>query len=136
MKLENNGFHSLEQVQGQYFSRMPVRRSNTAAAEGQSFREILEQATGAEKAVKFSKHAAGRLSTRNIELTDKQIERLNEGARKAEAKGIQDSLVIIDSLAFIVNVPSSTVVTAMEMREQQSEAQENIFTNIDGAVVI
>lgn len=131
MKLENNGFHSLEQVQGQYFSRMPVRRGNTST-EGQSFREILEQATGAEKAVKFSKHAAGRLSTRNIELTDKQIERLNEGARKAEAKGIQDSLVIIDSLAFIVNVPSSTVVTALE----QSEAQENIFTNIDGAVII
>ncbi|MBE5851669.1 MAG: flagellar protein, partial [Lachnospiraceae bacterium] len=34
--------------------------------------------------------------------------------------------------AFIVNVPSNTVVTAME----QSETQDNIFTNIDGAVII
>ncbi|HPF29605.1 MAG TPA: flagellar protein, partial [Lachnospiraceae bacterium] len=38
----------------------------------------------------------------------------------------------VDSLAFIVNVPNSTVITAMD----QSETEENIFTNIDGAVII
>jgi len=131
MKLQNSGFHSLEQVQGQYLNKpgTPVKKVNT---EGQSFQEVLSKVSGAGKEVRFSKHAAGRLSTRNIELTDGQMERLNEGARKAQAKGIQDSLVLVDSLAFIVNVPSSTVVTAME----QSEAQENIFTNIDGAVII
>ena len=51
---------------------------------------------------------------------------------KANAKGIKDSLVLIDKLAFIVNVPSNTVVTAMD----QSETSENIFTNIDGAVIV
>jgi flagellar operon protein len=40
--------------------------------------------------------------------------------------------VIVDSLAFIVNVPNQTVVTAMD----QSESIDNIFTNIDGAVII
>lgn len=100
--------------------------------EGPSFQEVLDQVTGAGREVRFSKHAAGRLSTRNIELTDRQMERLSEGVGKAEKKGIQDSLVLVDSLAFIVNVPSSTVVTAME----QSETAENIFTNIDGAVII
>lgn len=131
MKIQTNSFHSLEQVQSEYLNQMP--KTSAAKQPGSlSFQEILEQASGTEKEVRFSKHAAGRLNTRNIELTDGQMERLNEGAKKAQAKGIRDSLVLVDSLAFIVNVPSSTVVTAME----QSEAQENIFTNIDGAVII
>ena len=131
MKIQRNSFHSLEQVQNEYLNqnlRTPAVRQEGSL----SFQDILEQASGAEKEVRFSKHASNRLNTRNIELTDGQLERLNEGTKKAQAKGIKDSLVLVDSLAFIVNVPSSTVVTAME----QSEAQENIFTNIDGAVII
>ena len=131
MKIQTNSFHSLEQVQNEYLNQNPktpaVKQTGSL-----SFQEILEQASGIKKEVRFSKHAMGRLNTRNIELTDGQMERLNEGAKKAQEKGIKDSLVLVDSLAFIVNVPSSTVVTAME----QSEAQENIFTNIDGAVII
>ena len=55
-----------------------------------------------------------------------------DGVEQAHAKGIKDSLVLVDSLAFIVNVPSKTVVTAMD----QTETQSNIFTNIDGAVIM
>ena len=58
--------------------------------------------------------------------------RLEDGVEQAHAKGIKDSLVLVDSLAFIVNVPSKTVVTAMD----QTETQSNIFTNIDGAVIM
>ncbi|MFR4382765.1 MAG: flagellar protein, partial [Roseburia sp.] len=43
----------------------------------------------------------------------------------------KESLVVVDSLAFIVNVPSRTVVTAMD----QNESENNVFTNIDGAVI-
>lgn len=39
---------------------------------------------------------------------------------------------MVDSLAFIVSVPNQTVITAMD----QTEADENVFTNIDGAVII
>ena len=74
----------------------------------------------------------GRLADRNIELSDSQLERLESGTRKAEQKGIRDSLVIVDSLAFIVNVPNQTVVTAMD----STETKENIFTNINGAVIM
>lgn len=131
MKVQTNGFHSLEQVQNEYLNRKPA--APAVKEQGSlSFQDILEQASGVSREVRFSKHAMGRLNTRNIELTDGQMERLQEGTKKAQAKGIKDSLVLVDSLAFIVNVPSSTVVTAME----QSEAQENIFTNIDGAVII
>ncbi len=101
-----------------------------------SFEEILQkqqiQGTSAKEAVKFSKHAANRLNDRKIELTEKQLERLNDGTKKAGQKGIRDSLVLVDQLAFIVNTKSNTVITAMD----QTEADENIYTNIDGAVII
>lgn len=72
------------------------------------------------------------MADRNIELTTGQMERLQEGAQKAQMKGIRESLVIVDQLAFIVNIPNNTVVTAMN----QQDAAENVFTNIDGAVII
>ncbi len=101
-----------------------------------SFGEILHkqqsQGTQAAEAVRFSKHAANRLSDRKIELTNEQLERLNDGTKKAGQKGIRDSLVLVDQLAFIVNTKSNTVITAMD----QTEADENIYTNIDGAVII
>ena len=134
MKIQNNGFLSIEQLSEQYLNQ----KTNTpAAAEktGLSFQEILQKQEESSKApaeVKFSRHAAGRLADRKIELTKNQVERLNEGAAKAEEKGIRESLVIVDQLAFIVNIPNNTVVTAMN----QNDAAENVFTNIDGAVII
>ena len=58
--------------------------------------------------MKFSKHAAQRLTNRNIELTSGQIERLQEGTARAQEKGIKESLVLVDQLAFIVNIPQWT----------------------------
>ena len=57
--------------------------------------------------------------------------RLQEGVKRAGEKGIKDSLVVVDSYAFIVNIPNKTVVTAMD----QGETGDHIFTNIDGAVI-
>jgi len=82
--------------------------------------------------VKFSKHASQRLESRNISLSDEQSARLENGVKQASDKGINESLVLVDSLAFIVNVPNRTVVTAME----QTETNSNVFTNIDGAVIM
>lgn len=82
--------------------------------------------------VKVFKACLQRLESRNISLSEEQNARLEDGVEQAHAKGIKDSLVLVDSLAFIVNVPSKTVVTAMD----QTETQSNIFTNIDGAVIM
>lgn len=132
MKIQNNGFLSIEQLQDQYLSQKK-EGVQTTALKGMSFQEILEQRQIQNAGeVRFSKHAAGRLADRNIELTKAQMERLTEGTAKAQQKGIKDSLVIVDDLAFIVNVPNHTVVTAMD----QNDTTENIFTNIDGAVII
>ena len=134
MKIQSNQFLSIEQLQDQYLN---AGRQQTGALKqnGPSFQDILSGKTvdiRTDEEVKFSKHAANRLVDRNIELTKEQVERLNMVAAKAGAKGINESLVIVDSLAFIVNVPNHTVITAMD----QTETDENVFTNIDGAVII
>lgn len=136
MNIQNNQFFSIEQLQNQYLNQAGKSgNAQNVTKEGQSFQNILKQQTGQKEdlsEVKFSKHAVNRLQDRNIELTGGQLERLKEGTRKAGEKGISESLVIVDRLAFIVNIPNRTVVTAMD----QTETNENIYTNIDGAVII
>lgn len=134
MKIQGNQFLSMERLQDQYLNA-GRQQAETSKQNGVSFQDILSGKTDgirADSEVRFSKHAANRLVDRNIELTREQVERLNMGAAKASAKGINESLVIVDSLAFIVNVPNQTVITAMD----QTETSENVFTNIDGAVII
>ena len=131
MNIQNNQFLSIEQLKDQYLSS-PVKNTGKTLPNGLSFQDILSQKTSENTELKFSKHASNRLVDRNIELTKEQLERLNEGATKAGEKGIRESLVIVDQLAFIVNVPNNTVITAMD----QTETNENVFTNIDGAVIM
>lgn len=137
MEIRNNKFLSIEQLQDQYLK--PAKTSDSSQIlKGLSFEEILhkQQNTKIEAnsntEVKFSKHASNRLNERNIELTYNQLERLNDGTKKASEKGIKESLVLVDKLAFIVNTKSNTVITAMD----QTETDENVFTNIDGAVIM
>lgn len=128
----SNQFASIEQVTDQYLNRKSTDAQNSGS--GISFEQILKQkqdVTGSSE-LRFSKHAQVRLSDRNINLSEEQSERLESGVLKASEKGINESLVILDSLAFIVNVPNRTVVTAID----QSESKDNIFTNIDGAVIV
>lgn len=128
-----NSFTSIEQVANQYLQ--PTRESEKSNRQNISFQDILEKqihSGESSQALKFSKHASMRLDEREIALSQNQSERLEAGVQKASEKGIKESLVIVDSLAFIVNVPNQTVVTAME----QTESMENVFTNIDGAVII
>lgn len=133
-----------ESIPNNYFPHVTnaVRPVGTDAAktrngsEAVSFQEILgqkaEETKAKESTLKFSKHAAGRLEERNIELSETQLERLQEGTVKAGEKGINESLVLMDQFAFIVNIPGNTVITAMD----QTETDQNIFTNIDGAVIV
>jgi len=127
----NNRFTSIEQVASQYLK--PAIYDREVSDTNVSFQDILREKQKEETSeLKFSKHASLRLEERNISLTEEQNERLLSGVKKANEKGIQESLVMLDSLAFIVNVPNKTVVTAMDQRETDN----NVFTNIDGAVII
>lgn len=135
MKINTNGYSSIEQAAAAYLSQSQQKVStDTRTAEGKSFADILSEKTDDQNKVSgvtFSKHAAERLNDRNIELSDEQLERLNQGTMAAGNKGINSSLVMVDDLAFIVNTKSNTVVTAMD----PGNNDKNVFTNIDGAVI-
>lgn len=87
------------------------------------FKEELEK-------VKFSSHAMKRLESRNIQLSDVELNKIQDAVSKAESKGSKDSLIMMDKTAFIVNIPNKTVVTAIEV----ANSNENVFTNIDSVV--
>ena len=129
MDIKNN-FSSIEQITGQYLRNQSSTPINKISG-GMSFEEVLNMKKTTSE-LKFSKHADARLSERHINLTEEQLERLNEGAKKASQKGIGESLMIMDNLAFIVNIKNNTVVTAIDSKS----SEENIFTNIDGAVIV
>lgn len=139
MNINNSQFLSNLQIQEALFNSKSTaeKNINRVPSKGASFEDVLNRkleenrGVSQKNEVKFSKHAMTRLDNRNISLTEVQMERLNEGARRAGEKGIKESLVLVDELAFIVNVENKTVVTAMN----QGNNDENIFTNIDGAVI-
>lgn len=133
MELQPN-FPSIQQVANQYLSSQP-ERLDLQKGQGASFEEILRQKQGERTGeLKFSKHAGSRLSQRDISLTESQRKRLEDGTGKAREKGMRESLVMVDELAFIVNVRNNTVVTAMSLKDGE-KGDEAVFTNIDGAVI-
>lgn len=122
-------FLSVGQATNLYFQNVKPEKTTESNKETVSFQDVLNEKVKQE--VKFSKHAIGRLENRNIELSEDQLDRLNQGVGQARTKQIQESLVMMDNLAFIVNVKNNTVVTAMEQGESGQ-----VFTNIDGAVIV
>ncbi|MHC1724186.1 MAG: TIGR02530 family flagellar biosynthesis protein [Aminipila sp.] len=101
---------------------------------GTLLKEQLDKNSGVDKnqGLQFSKHAQERVAQRGIELTPELMDDLNAAVKKADAKGAKD-VVIFDSMnAFIINVPNKTVVTTMS----GSEMRDNVFTNIDSAVIL
>ena len=87
------------------------------------FKEELEK-------IKFSSHAMKRLESRNIQLSETELGRIQDAVSKAESKGSIDSLIMMDKTAFIINIPNKTVVTAIDV----ANSNENVFTNIDSVV--
>ncbi len=123
-----NGFPNIPSVNGAT-ARPSADRNGVKPGNGLSFEEIFRSKTQQSGELKISKHANERMQQRNIDLSAEQWKRLETGVARAGQKGIRESLVMVDDLAFIVNVSNSTVITAV------SENDDRIFTNIDGAVI-
>jgi len=95
------------------------------------FEQILQQKIK-DKELKISKHAQMRMNLRNIRLTEEQKAMLNNAVVKASQKGVKESLILMDNLAFVVSIKNRTVITAID----GESIKENVFTNIDGAVIL
>lgn len=128
MVIRNNFYNQVNKVTGTYTT--PARRAPSNIQE--DFAKILQEKIDQGTGIKFSKHAELRMQARNINLSQTHKNRIDEGVKKAEAKGVKDSLVLMDDIAFVVNIKSKTVITAVN----SSELKENVFTNIDGAVIV
>jgi flagellar operon protein len=108
-------------------AEQPVKPASAATpAPGTNFTDILQNVQG----VKFSNHAQKRLQSREINLDSDNVNRLSNAIDKAEKRGGKSSLVMVDDLAFIVNVQDRLVVTALDA----SQRGEGVFTQIDSVV--
>ncbi len=81
--------------------------------------------------VKFSNHAQKRLESRGIQLNDDGLNRLADAVNRAAQRGGRESLVLMDDLAFIVNVKNRLVVTAIDDQSRGG----GVFTQIDSVVL-
>ena len=99
---------------------------------GSGFSDLLQQKLEQGGGIAFSKHARERVEERGIEVTPTLLDRLADSVERAQAKGAVNILALDRNQAFIINVPTARVITTMD----QDEMKENIFTNIDGAVIL
>jgi flagellar operon protein len=107
----------------------PVAQQSTAAATEQSTASFLETLESVQR-VKFSNHAQSRMQSRDISLNSENVNRLSDAIDKAEKRGGKSSLVVVDDLAFIVNVQNRMVITALD----KNQRGEGVFTQIDSVV--
>ena len=94
-----------------------------------AFQSVLQEEL---RGLTFSRHAQERLEARKIQLNEVDLANLQNAVNRAEEKGAKDSLVLMRDMAFIVSVRNRTVVTAMD----SEHLKENVFTNIDSAVIV
>lgn len=84
------------------------------------------------EAMKVSKHATERMQLRDISITESEWDLITTKVNEAKSKGVNQPLVLLDHAALIVSARNNTVITAMD----RNETKEQVFTNIDGTIVI
>lgn len=107
----------------------PLEESGISALDRSGLKKDL---SAIKQPLKFSAHASQRLSERKIQLDSATMSKVTDAIDRAEAKGIEDTLVLTNDAALIVNVKNRTVITAMDKQSLNG----NVFTNIDGAVIV
>jgi flagellar operon protein len=123
--MSNNSFQ-INSVQRNTANGANSSSQSNTSTQGTSFAEELSRAN-----VQFSNHAQKRIETRSIELGEDGLERLSDAVDKAEKHGARESLILMDDLAFIVNVTERKVVTTVNVNQRS----EGVFTQIDSVVL-
>lgn len=96
-----------------------------------SFENVLQDKIRTQT-LEFSQHAQKRLQSRGIELTGRDLQRLEEAVQKAADKGARESLVWMDRVAYVVSVKNHTVITAVD----EGNMKDHVFTQIDSAIFV
>ncbi|MDF2629971.1 MAG: hypothetical protein K0R39_3802 [Symbiobacteriaceae bacterium] len=107
------------------------QKSQTTPSPG-TFQKLLDQALT--QPVKLSGHAQERLNASRRPLSEAEMKELASAVDRAAQKGARDALILMRDrdLALVVSVKNRTVITAVD----GDRVKENIFTNIDSAVIL
>jgi flagellar operon protein len=99
------------------------------------FGNLLKEQIGGTKpghGINLSVHAARRMQERNLNMDSSEYMKLKAAMDKLRNKGGQDSLVITDKAAYILDVGNNKIVTAID----KDSIAENVFTKIDSTLII
>ena len=107
-------------------------KNNIVNKEKNTFNKILDKQINKEECFTISSHAAERLNSRNINFSDDDMRKINEGINMADSKGAKQSLILYKDMALITSIKNRTVITALD--KKQSEV--SIINNIDSVVMI
>ncbi|HID15986.1 MAG TPA: flagellar protein [Candidatus Atribacteria bacterium] len=99
---------------------------------GKDFSKILNEKIQQEGSIKFSSHAMERIKKRNIIITQKDMKNIEKAVEQAEKKGVNEALFVGSKFSLIISVKNKTVITAIDEKSMKN----NIFTNIDSAVIL
>lgn len=107
------------------------RRSGNLATGAPSFRDALDSVANRHSATwNVSQHAQQRLTARGIHLTNGDFHAMDAAASQAEQKGARTAYMVLGHAGLVVNLPSRTVVTAMENHSN------TVVTQIDSVVFV
>jgi flagellar operon protein len=120
-----NGVEALKQAAATVGARKAAQSSEL---QPEAFAKVLESKLGP---LKLSGHALQRIQRREIAFDEPVAARLEAAVDRAAAKGSRESLVLVDSTAFVVSVRNRTVITAVPV----SPMNDQVFTNVDSAVI-
>jgi flagellar operon protein len=97
-----------------------------------SLKEAWQDLAPQQDVIRLSAHAEQRLAERHISLTAQERTNLGQAISTLHEKGAKNPLIVRQDAAFVVNVPSRTLVTAIN----QQELQQRVFTQIDSTMLI
>lgn len=108
------------------------KRSQHKTNNQQPFAVQLQSALQTNSKLSVSKHAQERLKQRNIHVPADSWAKIEQKVSEAKQMGVTDSLVLLPNAALIVSAKNQTVITALD----RDEASSQIFTNINGTIVL
>lgn len=96
------------------------------------FEKILDKSIDKSENFSISNHAAARIRERNINFSEADMKKINDGINKADEKGAKDCLILYKDVALVTSIKNRTIITAVD----KENSKENIFTNIDSVVLL
>ncbi|HLU21899.1 TIGR02530 family flagellar biosynthesis protein [Lederbergia graminis] len=128
------GNHIIHKLPSQPTTIHPFSKkvSKQHTSQNVSFSQYLETAQKHHSSLTISKHAGKRMIERDITIKPEIWNEIGEKVVEAKRKGVNDSLVLLENAALIVSAKNNTVITVMD----RQEAENQIFTNIDGTIVM